>query len=131
MGAICLAFVSIQSWVTGVYVLEACARAEALTVSITHLRHLAITLESPPLAGSNDNTEKTEEAQDEEHLSVDGQGQDIEDQLALPQNTSQVPKRHLPSDHSLIIHERTYELSELCRNFMGRSLRNFFTLTTT
>jgi hypothetical protein len=41
------------------------------------------------------------------------------------------PKRHLPrNDYSFRIHDRTYEISELCRMFMGRRLRNFFTLTT-
>ena len=42
-----------------------------------------------------------------------------------------VPKRHLPSSsYSFRIHDRTYELSELCRIFLGRGLRNLFTFTT-
>jgi hypothetical protein len=38
-------------------------------------------------------------------------------------------RRLLPRSHSLRIHERTFELSELCRIFLGRWLRNLFTAT--
>lgn len=76
LSCIGLAFVSLQSYVTGTYVLEACARAEAL---------------------------KNHEVQEASRLG---------------------------DDYSFAIRGRTYELSELCRIFLGRHLRNFFTLTT-
>jgi amino acid permease len=39
-------------------------------------------------------------------------------------------RRYLPPAHSLRVHQRTFELSELCRIFMGPCLRNLFTATT-
>jgi hypothetical protein len=68
-----LGFVAWQSYVTGTYVLEACARAEALQNHVI---------------------------------------QEMDD------------------DYSFAIRHRTHELSELCRIFLGRHLRNFFTITT-
>jgi amino acid permease len=80
---ICLALVSLQSYISGIFVLESCARAEALEnleILTSHSRH---------------------------------------GQKGLPRRLS-----------SIVVRERKFELSELCRYFMGRKLRNFFTFTT-
>ena len=42
LSSICLLFVSMQSMMTGCFVVEACARAEAWTVSVTESKHKAM-----------------------------------------------------------------------------------------
>ena len=111
LGSICMAFVSLQSHITGTYTLEACARAEALKVSSDHRcsgSSRAVT------AGDSDGV-LIERQDPEEHLRP---------------TISSAPKRYLPNHHSYRVHDRTYELSELCRIFLGRWPRNFFTCTT-
>jgi hypothetical protein len=81
--AVCLTFVAFQSYISGIFVLESCARAEAL-----------------------ENVEETLDSASQ-HSSV-----------------GQHPRR------AVAVKKMKFELSELCRYFMGRRLRNFFTLTT-
>jgi amino acid permease len=100
LASICLAFVALQSVICGVFILEACARAEMLKVSMSE-------------------------------ASFQDQGQALESgDLAVGQTHGSKARRFLPRAHSLRVHQRTFELSELCRIFMGRWLRNFFTATT-
>jgi hypothetical protein len=80
LSSVCLALVSMQSLITGTFVLESCARAEAIK-------------------------------ERSESKAVD---------------ISHEPK----STKSIEILERRFEISELCRIFMGPWMRNFFTLTT-
>jgi len=141
LGAICLAFISFQSYITGTYVLEACARAEALAASITHSRH-ALILQDAGITVEEDPTEEPLVGELEEGNPIMGGAVET---AGTPTSTSTPPaaaaaaagapqrpilKRYLPTDHSMRIHHRTFELSELCRIFMGRGLRNFFTFTT-
>lgn len=101
---ICLALVSLQSYISGTFVLEACARAEALT-------HLIDVHGSHP----------------QDHPNESSMSSSAEAELAsVPSGSG----RSLPRDYSVMVYERKFELSELCRFFMGRRLRNFFTLTT-
>ena len=101
---------------TGFFVLEACARAEAWTVSITESKHKALIDILP------------------EEKIMEGEAESTHDAapVALKDsaNTKKHKRRYLPDGHVLRVHQRTYELSELCRIFLGSSLRNFFTLTT-
>ena len=100
--------------ITGTYVLEACARAEALMVSNTASRHTTV-IAIP--AEESDETVLAEEAPS----------------TSVPPGDTPAGKykrRYLPEGHVIRIHQRTYELSELCRVFLGRRLRNFFTFTT-
>lgn len=83
LSALALAFVAFQSYVSGMYVLEACARAEAL-----------------------------------ESVAA-----------AVPAGKGRLSPHGLPQAFPLTIRDRKFELSELCRTFLGRPARNFFTLT--
>ena len=80
---VCLVFVALQSYISGIFVLESCARAEAL-------ENVEETLDSGSQHSSN----------------------------------GQNPRL------AVSVKKMKFELSELCRYFMGRRLRNFFTFTT-
>lgn len=90
----CLVLVSFQSYVLGTYVLEACARAEALM----------------------------------ELESIGGEGGDVDQNEP---ETGDTPNHRDGSFVSSIrIKDRVFQLSELCRIFLGRYLECFFTFTT-
>lgn len=78
---ISLLFISFQTYITGTFLLETCARAEAL------------------------------------------------ESLKILTAASPHGQRGLPESYSFQIRERTFEISELCRYFLGRRVRNIFTIT--
>jgi hypothetical protein len=80
---VCLTFVSLQSYISGIFVLESCARAEAL-----------------------ENVDETVET------------------------ASRHSEESIPPRRYVAVKNFKFELSELSRYFMGRKLRNFFTVTT-
>ena len=114
-----LAVVSFQSYVTATYVLEACARAEALASWAENNKILA--------SGRNivvdvDYSEHVEEA--DLTMVV---GESPQDEASI--HSQNLPEKTVDDESPFVIGHRRFEMSELSRIFLGNKLRYFFSFT--
>lgn len=108
LSCIVLFFTALQSDITATFVLEACARAEALRNAELSSRHCSAEL-------SLDSSRHAESLDTSQHSAG---------------SSPRRKKERLPRNYSMAIRKHTYQLSELCRIFLGDRARIFFTFTT-
>lgn len=117
LSSIVLFLTALQTHITATFVLEACARAEALRnaeLAINYSRHRSFPAQFL-----------------EEHINDDiGDADESSIDSSQHEHEERPRRQRLPRNYSMAIRKHTYQLSELCRIFLGEKSRAFFTLTT-
>lgn len=125
-----LSVVSLQSFVTATYVLEACARAEALADWAEHHKVLASTRNIVVVQDYSEHQVPTE-AYDEDEDDEDDFGMVPEEEEAQEEDDDiSIAEQRSDPIHPYVIGHRRFEMSELSRIFLGNKVRYFFAGTT-
>lgn len=123
-----LSVISFQSYVTATYVLEACARAEALAAWAENNKVLASGRNIVVDVDYSEHREETDFSCDTtgvEHIVI-VEGERENDEVSVDSQT--LSEKSVDEPPFLIGHRR-FEMSELCRIFLGNKLRYFFAFT--
>lgn len=156
LSCVVLALTALQSDITSTFVLEACARAEALR-NAGNSREFSRYCPSPTSGQSREVNESQElgcmdpsrelqqeiphcpsptsdqprEFHESQGLGMSPTGELQQEMPEMPrEDESPQPRHRLPRNYSMAVRKHTYELSTLCRIFLGNKARAFFTFTT-